>query len=319
MRGGESIVCYMTPESVLGAPRRKPGPQGGRPEKYPDAFIEAMLMMKVATRLSLRAVTGFARGMAQLMGKTWQIPNYSTLSRRQAHLSVDLHADMPRREGQRRVLIADATGLKLFGEGEWKVRMHGSDGRRDWRKVHILVDRQSGKIIAVRATHGAASDAHVLPELLPSDIQGDVILGDGAFHTKKLHEKIHEQGATLLTPPPRNARRWGRQISKAEPNAYRHRNAQLTRLQRRGRRRWKIESGYSQRSFVESTNHRLKSLTGDRLAARGAAQQQVEVALRCRRLNETAVPRAVAMTPSDRPAARGRTVRQLIWDNRLAA
>ena len=36
-------------------------------------------------------------------------------------------------------LAIDATGLKVRGEGEWKVRTHGKD-RLVWRKLHLGVD-----------------------------------------------------------------------------------------------------------------------------------------------------------------------------------
>ncbi len=30
--------------------------------------------------------------------------------------------------------VVDTTGLKVFGESEWKTRHHGSEKRRTWRK-----------------------------------------------------------------------------------------------------------------------------------------------------------------------------------------
>lgn len=33
-------------------------------------------------------------------------------------------------------VVADSTGLKVFGEGEWKMRKHGKSKRRTWRKLH---------------------------------------------------------------------------------------------------------------------------------------------------------------------------------------
>jgi hypothetical protein len=30
-------------------------------------------------------------------------------------------------------LVIDSTGLKVFGEGEWKVKKHGKERRRIWR------------------------------------------------------------------------------------------------------------------------------------------------------------------------------------------
>nr|QIQ14227.1 Mobile element protein [Klebsiella pneumoniae] len=38
-----------------------------------------------------------------------------------------------------RALMIDSTGLKVFGEGEWKVRKHGKERRRIWRKLHLAV------------------------------------------------------------------------------------------------------------------------------------------------------------------------------------
>jgi hypothetical protein len=34
-------------------------------------------------------------------------------------------------------LAVDSTGVKLYGEGEWKVRLHGKEKRRTWRKLHL--------------------------------------------------------------------------------------------------------------------------------------------------------------------------------------
>ncbi|KAF1004602.1 MAG: hypothetical protein E5299_02359 [Burkholderia gladioli] len=35
-------------------------------------------------------------------------------------------------------LVVDSTGLKVYGEGEWKVRQHGYSKWRTWRKVALL-------------------------------------------------------------------------------------------------------------------------------------------------------------------------------------
>ncbi|MGL5304081.1 MAG: transposase, partial [Aeromonas sp.] len=37
-------------------------------------------------------------------------------------------------------LVIDSTGLNVFGEGEWKVRKHGAEKRRVWRKLHLAVE-----------------------------------------------------------------------------------------------------------------------------------------------------------------------------------
>ena len=92
MHRGELLACYVNADAYVDSPRRRPGPQGGRPEVYADDFIQALLMVKVISRLPLRALVGFARGIAQLIDRPWQIPDYTTICRRQARLCVELEA-----------------------------------------------------------------------------------------------------------------------------------------------------------------------------------------------------------------------------------
>lgn len=291
-RRGELITVFFDPDCEAFAPPPQSGKRG-HPRLYSDNHIEALLAVKVLLRLPLRAVEGFARGMARIAKAEWPVPNYSTLCRREAKLHVDLGEVL--KPGKKHILLVDSTGLKVFGEGEWKVRTHGTDGkRRTWRKIHLLVDRESGAVVAVETTDNNVGDSVVLPALLPEELNGDFVLGDGAYHTRGLHRNVHAKGGTLLTPPPVNAVRWKPYHHREEEPALAFRNAQLTPLQRLGRTQWKIQSGYSQRSFVESTNHRLKSLTGDRLSARTLDRQKVEVRLRCKALNALVVPASQA-------------------------
>jgi len=51
--------------------------------------------------------------------------------------------------------------LKVYGEGEWKVRMHGYSKHRTWRKVHLMIS-PDGEIRAADLTTNAVSDALVL-------------------------------------------------------------------------------------------------------------------------------------------------------------
>ncbi len=40
-------------------------------------------------------------------------------------------------------LVIDSISLKVFGEGNWKVRKHSAEKRRFWRKLHLAVDPAS--------------------------------------------------------------------------------------------------------------------------------------------------------------------------------
>src|SRR5690606_37136831 len=106
------------------------------------------------------------------------VPHYSTFSRRAATLAVPALA-RPRSAWSARSarsarsdgggggggplhLAVDATGLKVCGEGEWKVRLHGPDKRRVWRKLHLAVDTRTGVLVAHALT---ASEVHDAAEL----------------------------------------------------------------------------------------------------------------------------------------------------------
>lgn len=61
-----------------------------------------------------------------LMNIALKVPTYSTLSRRGGTVRVSL----PKERKEKLVLILDSSGLKIYGEGEWKVRQQGYSKRR---------------------------------------------------------------------------------------------------------------------------------------------------------------------------------------------
>lgn len=78
-----------------------------------------------------------------------------------------IRAYIPEKEDRRKVvLILGSSGLKEYGEGEWKVRQYGYFKRRTWRKIHLAVT-PDGKVRAVELTQNSISDdeaASKLPE-----------------------------------------------------------------------------------------------------------------------------------------------------------
>ncbi|TOF79642.1 transposase, partial [Vibrio parahaemolyticus] len=69
----------------------------------------------------------------------------------------------PKTRGVIQHLAIDATGLKVYGEGEWKVKKHGTDGKhRVWRKLHLVVDTSTHEIVAAELSLSNVTDAEVL-------------------------------------------------------------------------------------------------------------------------------------------------------------
>ncbi|CAI1844810.1 Uncharacterised protein [Serratia proteamaculans] len=92
-------------------------------------------MLKRVFRLTLRAAQGFIDSIFTLMKLLLRCPDYSCVSRRAK--SVNIPFKTPTR-GEIAHLVIDYTGLKVFGEGEWKVKntvrkSAASGGNFTWR------------------------------------------------------------------------------------------------------------------------------------------------------------------------------------------
>jgi hypothetical protein len=100
-------------------------------------------------------------------------------------------------------LLVDITGIKMLGESEWKIRKHGAEYRRQWRKVHLGIDATTLKIRAMEVTDNSIGDAPVLPELLdqiPVEQQIASVSADGAYDTKACHEALALRNAHAIIP-----------------------------------------------------------------------------------------------------------------------
>ncbi|KIT55754.1 transposase IS903, partial [Vibrio parahaemolyticus 901128] len=104
-----------------------------RPRQFSDLAITTALMVKRVFSMPLRALQGFIDSVFSLANVPIVCPHYSCISRRAKQVEVSFKPKI-------RDLAIDATGLKVYGEGEWKVKKHGTDGKhRVWRKLHLAV------------------------------------------------------------------------------------------------------------------------------------------------------------------------------------
>jgi len=254
--------------------------QRGASNTYSDIAIECMLMLKAVFKLPLRATQGLAQSLVTLMRVCVQVPNFSTLSRRQGALTVDLK---PQQTQGKRAIVVDATGIKVYGEGEWKVRKHGVSKRRTWRKLHLAVDATTHDIVAGQVTQNDVGDNEVLPELLDQiDDPIESIAGDGAFDTRACYDAIAQRGAQALIPPRKGAKIWPHGNTKGERHT---RDENLRGVRKKGMKKWKKDSGYHQRSLAETAMFRFKQLMGDTLSTRCLENQCTELMIRCAVIN----------------------------------
>jgi hypothetical protein len=185
-------------------PREK---QRGSQFDYSDKAIEIMLTIKEVFHLLHRGVEGFVRSLFGMMEIRLDVPDHSTLSKRGKILKVNV----PKKSSGSLNIVLDSTGLKLYGEGEGKVRKHGYSKRRTWRKLHLGGNPDTSEILAVVLTENSVSDDAVVKEML-KQIEATLLAcaGDGAYDKRKVYEALdeHSPDVDILIPPRKNAHIW---------------------------------------------------------------------------------------------------------------
>jgi hypothetical protein len=252
----------------------------GRPFTYSDSTMETFLTIRELLRLPYRQTEGFVRSILMLVAEGLSVPDFTSAAKRAAKLGIRLPV-LPRR-GHVDVVL-DSTGLKVFGEGEWKVRQHGPSKRRTWRKLHLAVDPATQEIVAEVLTTNAGHDADqadALLEVVPGPI--DTVTADGAFDKWKVYEAIERRGARPKIPPRRDAK-IKRHAPVAGPRLAR--DEAIRMIRRIGRKNWKKKIGYHRRSLAETAVSRLKTIFGPLLKNRLLPNQITEARLRCKILN----------------------------------
>lgn len=252
----------------------------GRPRTYSDSCIQMALAFRSLFQFPLRATQGFLEGLTQLMRLDLKVPHYSQLSRRAQGLTVHL----PRREKAEKMdLVIDSTGLKIYGEGEWKTRIHGKQKRRTWRKYHVAVDPATHEVIAMELTEANVHDSEAVADLVRNLTNIGNVYGDGAYPLKQSLDAIANVGGYAVIPP-----RSGTCIVKKNPSPGEEQRNRLIRERRAvgGKKAWKKSSGYHRRSLVETHMFRHKRILGDRLHSRSFKNQTTEARIRASILNQ---------------------------------
>jgi hypothetical protein len=140
----------------------------GHPRKYSDAAIECMLTFKEVYHLRLRGAQELMPSVLNALHLGLKSPNYSTLCRRRKTLPIEL----PKTQHAGMHLVVDSTGVKVFGEGEWKVRQHGVGKRRTWVKLHIGVNEATVEVFSDQVLATAILD-RLLHQSATINIKGD--------------------------------------------------------------------------------------------------------------------------------------------------
>src|SRR3972149_1697557 len=282
----ESLVCrgdvtfWFSDDMIENWEHANDEPKVGHPFVYSDTTVECLLVLRELFRLPYRQTEGLGRSLTSLMQVDVAIPDFTSLAKRAAGLGVSL--DVAVRKGSIDVVV-DSTGLKVFGEGEWKTRKHGKSKRRTWRKLHLAVNPETQEIEAEVLTENSGHDADQVDDLL-EQIDGSVnaFYGHGAYYQWKVYESLTEEEIRPIIPPRRNAKIKQHGNTNCPPLP---RDEASREIRRGGRKPWKESVGYHRRSLSETAMHRMKSCFGEKLKNRELENQQTEATIRSKILN----------------------------------
>lgn len=228
----------------------------GRPFLYSEDLIRAALIAKSVFRLTCRALQGFLQSIMQLSNQSLPIPSYSQLCKRSRRLK--LPSKLSRKRPQH--LVFDSSGLKVYGEGGWHVKKHGTSKRRRWLKIHVGICPEAHEILLAEITSDAAHDSRPFPSMIERAPKGvKHVYGDGAYDTRGCYAALRRKAIDPHIPPRQNA------VVHAEDGSLLKRNDAIRIIAALGnddiaRSIWRKLTGYSKRSLVETCFSRLKGL-----------------------------------------------------------
>jgi IS5 family transposase len=245
---------------------------------YSDSAIELSYIIRKLYHLPLRQTEGFISSLFKQMSWELPVPDYTTICKRGKKLNVSL--SIKAKPGITDIVI-DSTGLKVYGEGEWKVRKHGAGKHRTWMKMHIAANEETQQIEAVTLTTNSIDDAtEVNPLLKQIDKPIGSAKADGAYDKSKARKVLNERKIKQVIPPQHNA-----VISIKKQPYLRSRNKAIKEIKSIGRDEWKKKSNYHQRSKAETVMYRYKTIIGNNLSSRKPETQKTEVRIGCKILN----------------------------------
>lgn len=255
----------------------------GAPQKYSDDAILCMMALKVVYSLPYRQLVGFVLSIFVFMQVELSVPHFTTIAVR-AKLLGKHFKKLSRNHPTD--LVFDSSGFKIYGEGEWKVRQHGKQKKRRWKKFHIGVCPKTHEIIVAEVTELEATDSEVGPRLLekaPSSVKRAI--GDGAYDTWNCYKAAHERGQQLIVPP-----REGAVYKKGDEPWLKARNDAICEIIGLGNHEdaiklWKTLVGYHKRSLVETAFSRVKGVFGAKLFSKSTDNQEVELNLKAHVMN----------------------------------
>ena len=242
--------------------------EGGR-YRYPDSLIRLQALIRASFHLPYRQLEGLTKAISKWEPRL-SAPDYTTTCRRANGLDV---SPDPRLDPEKPVTIAvDASGIKVADRGEW-IRKKWRR-RRGFLKIHLAVDVETKKIVAMEVTDERTGDGGMLRPLVEQaqkHCKVVKVLCDGAYDSRENFAFLEEQGIEPAIKVRRNSSRRARGCPARK---------RVVMEQLRDPERWKRRVRYGLRWMAETAFSTFKRLFGEHVMARSLRNMVREMFLK---------------------------------------
>jgi Transposase DDE domain len=272
------INFWISPQ-LLETWKAKKQKKNGRSFIYGEELIKTMCFIRFKFHLSLRETEGFFLSLTALLVYMSKVPCYTQICRRMKTISLPSELLQKRNVTD---IVLDTTGLKVYGAGEWRAKKYKS--KRRWKKLHLGMDLESGKLILAEITNEYVHDTQYLEKALKkANRRKGKVLFDGIADSKRCYQMAQKYNKLLLTPPKTGA------VLRKE-SGYEKRNEAIQIIQglggdKQAKSIWSKLIGYNKRVMVESMVSRWKQLFGGSLKSHCERRRKVEVQLKAQMIN----------------------------------
>lgn len=237
----------------------------GRPYEYTDAVILGAYALKCLFRFGYRQTSGLSCDISNYV-KDVATPNFRTIWWRVKKLGRKNFNVTKRisQNGDMEIAI-DSTGIKSTGAGEYLTYLYRK--KKNWLKLHIVVDVNTHDILNARVTKRKIGDSQKFVELVSPLIKNTKeIYADGGYDSNQIFEYIENKGIypniavhlnsskkcsekarrkAVLEQLGLKSKRGIRDSMQNYTREYRRTHQEAWRKERRHGRRWAVETVFS--------------------------------------------------------------------------
>lgn len=171
--------------------------------RYKNTIIQTGWVLKTLYHLTFRSLEGFFNSLLKMMGSKLTSPDYSLFCKRSKDIENLLKKLSKRRP---REIVLDASDLKIFGEGKWKLTNMEEildEGGSSFTSLSIL--KQANAFPQRLRVKEAPTVKQVKSLLKTTPKSVKRVYGDGAYDTKECRYLFHQNNIQEIIPPRKGA------------------------------------------------------------------------------------------------------------------